>query len=143
MRVTSGLALLLLGVSIGYGLSRLFPTAPRPTGESRPQHPVVLERRGGETSDRSSEPTVRVGYFGKPEKAGRSMWKRPYGVSVENAVEGQRCTVFVELVVGDRIHAIDTVSGRVGEGGSLRLSDEISDPYGHEGTELRLRGACE
>lgn len=71
------------------------------------------------------------------------MWKRSYGVSVKNAVEGQRCTVFVGLVVGDQIHAIDTVSGLVGEGGSLSLNDEISDPYGRKSTELRLRGVCE
>lgn len=143
MRLLSGLALLLLGVSIGYGLSRLFLSAPGWTGEPIAQRPVVLERRGGETSERRSKPTVSVGYLGQPEKAGRSMWKRSYGVSVKDAIEGQRCTVFVELVVGDQIHAIDTVSGRVGEGGSLSLNDEISDPYGHRSTELRLRGACE
>ena len=71
------------------------------------------------------------------------MWKRPYGVSVKDAIGGQRCTVFAELVVGNQIHAIDTVSGRVEEDGSLSLSDEISDPYGHQSTELRLRGVCE
>jgi hypothetical protein len=143
MRVISGLALLLLGVSIGYGLSRLFPPAPSAAGGSIPQQPVVLERRGGETGERRSEPTVSVGYLGEPEKAGRSMWKRSYAVSVKDAVEGQRCTVFVELVVGDQIHAIDTVSGRVGEGGSLSLNDEIADPHGHQDTGLRLRGVCE
>ena len=143
MRITSGLALLLLGGSIGYGLSRLFPPAPSSTGESISQQPVVLERRGGETSERRSEPTVRIGYLGELEKAGRSMWKRSYAVSVNDALEGQRCTVFAELVVGNRIHAIDSVSGRVGEGGSLSLNDEILDPYGHPNTDLRLRGVCE
>jgi hypothetical protein len=143
MRIMSALALLLLGGSIGYGLSRLFPPAPSSTGEPISQHPVVLERRGGETSERRSEPTVSVGYLGAPEKVGRSMWKRSYGVSVEDAIEGQRCTVFAELVVGNRIHAIDTVSGVVGEGGSLSLSDEILDPDGHPSTDLRLRGVCE
>jgi hypothetical protein len=143
MRVLSGLALLLLGASLGYGLSRLFPSGTGSAGKPISQRPTVLERRGGETSERRREPTVSVGYLGEPEKAGRSMWKRSYGVSVKDAIEGQRCTVFVELVVGDRIHAIDTVSGRVGEGGSLSLTDEISDPYGHRSTELRLRGACE
>lgn len=143
MRIRSGLALLLLGGSLGYGLGRLFPPGPSSTGESLSQHPVVLERRGGEASERASEPTVRVGYLGAPEKAGRSMWKRSYGVSVENAVEGQQCTVFAELVVGNRIHAIDTVSGVVGEGGSLSLNDEILDPYGNQRTDLRLRGVCE
>jgi hypothetical protein len=143
MRVIGGLALLLVGASVGYGLSRLFPSPPGPADESILQRPVVLERRGGAGGERRSEPTVSVGYLGEPQKAGRSMWKRPYGVNVENASEGQRCTVFVELVVGNLVHAVDTVSGTVGTGGSLRLSDEISDPYGRQSTTLRLRGVCE
>jgi hypothetical protein len=143
MRVIGGLALLLLGASIGYGSSRLLPSPPGPADESILQRPVVLERRTGVSDERRSEPTVRVAYLGDPEKSGRSMWKRPYGVDVENASEGQRCTVFAELVVGDLVHAVDTVSGTVGTAGSLSLSDEISDPYGRPSTTLRLRGACE
>src|SRR5262245_34337070 len=143
MRIVGGLALVLLGVPIGYGLYRLFPPAPSFPSKSTSPPPVVLERRGGDATERRSEPTVSFGYLGEPEKAGRSMWKRSYGVSVKDAIEGQLCTVFVELVVGDQVHAIDTVSGRVGEGGSLSLNDEISDPYGHQSTELRLRGVCE
>jgi len=143
MRIVGGLALVLLGVPIGYGLYRLFPPASSLPGKSSFPPPVVLERRGGDITERRSEPTVSFGYLGEPEKAGRSMWKRSYGVSVKDAIEGQLCTVFVELVVGDQIHAIDTVSGRVREGGSLSLNDEISDPYGKQSTGLRLRGVCE
>jgi hypothetical protein len=143
MRVIGGLALLLVGASIGYGSSWFFPFPPSPADGSILQRPVVLERRGGGSSQRSSEPTVSVSYLGEPQQAGRSMWKRPYGVNVENASEGQRCTVFAELVVGNLVHAVDTVSGTVGTGGSLSLSDEISDPYGRQSTTLRLRGACE
>jgi hypothetical protein len=142
MRIIGGLALLLVGASIGYGSSRLFPPPGAEDASIRPR-PVVLERRGAAGGEPRSEPTVRVSYLGRPEKAGRSMWRRPYGVNVENASEGQRCTVFAELVVGNLVHAVDTVSGTVGAGGSLSLSDEISDPYGRQSTTLRLRGACE
>src|SRR5262245_23489147 len=45
MKILGALALLLLGASIGYGLSRFFPPAPSSTGDSTSRQPVVLERR--------------------------------------------------------------------------------------------------